>query len=61
VGQLDEDAVFYLRTRGIDAQEATRMLTRAFAGEIIERVHVEALRQDLDRLIGQRLEKELAR
>lgn len=38
VGQLDEDALFYLRTRGIEATEARRLLVRAFAGEILSRM-----------------------
>jgi len=37
-GQIDQAQLFYLRSRGIDLQEATRMLTRAFAGEILSRV-----------------------
>ena len=38
VGQMDEEAVFYLRSRGIDNEAARRMLTHAFGGEIINRV-----------------------
>ncbi|MEO8362222.1 MAG: Fe-S cluster assembly protein SufD [Vicinamibacteria bacterium] len=37
-GQIDQAQLFYLRSRGIDAHEATRMLTRAFAAEIVSRV-----------------------
>jgi Fe-S cluster assembly protein SufD len=55
VGQLDQDAIFYLRSRGIDAEEATRILTRAFAGEIVARVRIEAVREQLDRLVSDRL------
>ena len=36
VGQLDEDALFYLRSRGISAEHATRVLTYAFAEEVLE-------------------------
>ena len=40
-GQLDEEALFYLRSRGIGTDTARRMLIHAFAGEIIERVRKE--------------------
>jgi Fe-S cluster assembly protein SufD len=53
VGQLDEQALFYLRSRGIDALQAQRMLCLGFASEIIDRFETEALRQliegDLER------------
>ena len=38
VGQLDEDAIFYLRSRGIGAREARELMVRAFANEILEAV-----------------------
>jgi Fe-S cluster assembly protein SufD len=48
VGQLDDEAVFYLRSRGIDTLEARRLLIRAFAGTIVDGIRVEALREHLD-------------
>jgi Fe-S cluster assembly protein SufD len=48
VGQLDEDALFYLRCRGIGEADARKMLIRAFLGDILTRVKVEALRRQLD-------------
>jgi Fe-S cluster assembly protein SufD len=48
VGQLDADALFYLQARGIGRAEARRMLIRSFAGDIIARVSVPALRERLD-------------
>jgi Fe-S cluster assembly protein SufD len=44
VGQLDEDALYYLRTRGIPADEARRLLIRGFADQAVQAVAVEALR-----------------
>lgn len=38
VGRLDEDALFYLRSRGIDAAHARRLLIHAFATEVLERI-----------------------
>ncbi len=43
-GSLDEQALFYLRSRGIDEPEARRLLTQAFTAEVISRVPVPALR-----------------
>lgn len=56
VGQLNEESVFYLRARGIGADTARRMLIHAFAGEIIERVRFTPAREELDRLVWERLE-----
>lgn len=60
VGQLDADAVFYLRSRGVDEAAARRLLTHAFAAEIIEQVHLPALRAYLDQTLLERLPKENA-
>lgn len=38
VGQLDEDALFYLRSRGIETAHARQLLTYAFAAEVLERI-----------------------
>jgi Fe-S cluster assembly protein SufD len=55
VGQLDEEQVFYLRTRGIGEVEARDILTFAFAADVIDRIHVDALRERLDDLLHKRL------
>ena len=55
IGQLDADALFYLRSRGIGHREAIRVLTRAFAGEVLDRVRVPALKDQLDQLVDLRL------
>ena len=60
IGQLDEDALFYLRSRGIGHREAVRVLTRAFAGEVLDRVRVPALKNQLDRLVDSRLDQAAA-
>jgi len=56
VGQLNEESIFYLRARGIGAETARRMLIHAFAGEIIERVRCAPAREELDKLVWERLE-----
>jgi Fe-S cluster assembly protein SufD len=48
VGQLDADAVFYLRSRGIGELAAKSLLTYAFASDIVSRVRVEPLRRELE-------------
>jgi Fe-S cluster assembly protein SufD len=57
IGQLDDQSIFYLRARGIGLETARRMLIHAFAGEIIERVRHEAIREELDKLVWDRLEQ----
>ena len=58
-GQLDDLAVFYLRSRGLDEAAAHALLTRAFAGDVTARVPLEALRAHVeahvDRLAGEAL------
>jgi Fe-S cluster assembly protein SufD len=57
VGQLNDESIFYLRARGIPLETARRILIHAFAGEIIDRVRCEPLREELDRLVWDRLEE----
>lgn len=45
VGQMDADAVFYLRARGIGADAARNLLIQAFAGEVVDQIRVDALRE----------------
>ena len=47
-GHIDADTLFYLRSRGLDLGAASRMLIHAFAGEIIDTVKPEPLRDYLD-------------
>jgi Fe-S cluster assembly protein SufD len=56
IGQLNDEAIFYLRARGIPLKKAKRILVHAFAGEIIERVGCGSVREELDRIIWDRLE-----
>ncbi len=61
VGQLDENALFYLRSRGIDAREAKLMLMFGFAHDVVKNIPIEALRERIDNLVLQRLRGELSR
>jgi Fe-S cluster assembly protein SufD len=51
IGQLDEDALFYLRARGIGRSDARQLLIRAFAGEVLEQVQPESIRARLETLM----------
>jgi len=57
VGQLDDEQVFYLRSRGIGEMMARDILTFAFAGDIVERVHVEGLKHQLESLVHRKLDE----
>lgn len=56
-GQLDEEALFYLRSRGISETNAKAMLLYAFAAEVLEPIQNETLKAYLDNLIAERLHK----
>lgn len=55
VGQLDEEALFYLKARGIDKNTATGLLLYAFAGEVLEKIQEESFRSYAISLIQERL------
>jgi len=57
VGQLDDDAVFYLRSRGIGVEAARSLLIYAFASDIVGRIKVPELRNDLEEFLFTRLPK----
>jgi Fe-S cluster assembly protein SufD len=61
VGQLDDEALFYLQSRGINKREARLMLMFGFAHEVIQNIKVEPLRERMDNLVMQRLKGELSR
>jgi Fe-S cluster assembly protein SufD len=56
VGQLDEEQLFYLRTRGLGEVAAKDILTYAFASDVIQKVHIDPLREQLDRMLHDRLQ-----
>ncbi|MEN3337595.1 MAG: Fe-S cluster assembly protein SufD [Acidobacteriota bacterium] len=60
IGQLDDDAIFYLRARGLTYFEARDMLIHAFAGDILDRVKIEPLRVALEAELYAQLARDLA-
>ena len=59
IGQIDGEAIFYLRSRGIDADEAKRLLTYAFANDVMERIKFQPLRERLAERLFARLAKSI--
>jgi Fe-S cluster assembly protein SufD len=53
-GQLDEDAVFYLRARGIGEKAARQLMVGAFVGEVFEKIGSEAVRRRIDTILTER-------
>lgn len=54
VGRLDETALFYMRSRGIGMSQARRLLTYAFAADVIEKLELESLRESLEAQVLER-------
>jgi Fe-S cluster assembly protein SufD len=50
VGRLDEGALFYMKSRGLGAENARALLTYAFAAEVLETIELDALREGLETL-----------
>jgi len=54
VGQIDQTALFYLKSRGIDRALARRLLTYAFAADVLETIEVDAVREGLEEMTLER-------
>jgi len=61
VGQLDEEGLFYLRSRGINYKESQLLLMYAFAHEVIKKIKVKPLQDRIHGLVEKRLRGELSR
>lgn len=60
-GQLKEDAMFYLRSRGLSEDSAKSLLLFAFAGDVIEKIQIEPLKVYLQELVNKRLTPTLSK
>lgn len=58
IGQLEEDELFYLESRGINPALARNMLTYGFAEEVIERIKIDSIKRELDEAVLNRLHSE---
>ncbi len=59
IGRIDEDALFYLRARGIGEREARLMIMSAFANEVLSKIGSDALQERIEELVDKRLRGEL--
>jgi len=55
IGQLDQEAIFYLQSRGIGKEQARDLLTYAFARDIVDRIKVEPMRVRLEKIVLEKL------
>ena len=60
IGQLDQEAMFYMRTRGVPEDEARRLLMQAFMADVIDGVRLDVLRDRLHHLVEKRFDGTLA-
>lgn len=58
-GQLDDDALFYFRSRGIGEQDAKALLNFAFASDVIQKINNDALKANLLRLLSSKLHSQI--
>lgn len=59
VGQLNEDALFYLRARGISKKEAQALLLYAFANDAMQNIDIEPLKAKISKLLAEKLEVDI--
>ncbi len=55
IGQLDDESVFYLRSRGIGEEQARAVLIRAFANDVFDEIKLEPLHEHLNNLVFKKL------
>jgi Fe-S cluster assembly protein SufD len=55
IGQLDDDALFYMQTRGIPKKEARGLLTYAFANNVLQSVQIDSVKKRINKLIADKL------
>ena len=55
IGQLEEEPLFYLRSRGIGQEEARNLLVYAFASELVDRIRIDAVREQIGRVMFQQM------
>jgi Fe-S cluster assembly protein SufD len=56
IGRLDEEALFYLRSRGVSEKNAKSLLLHAFASDILENIKLKPIRDYVDQQVSQRLD-----
>ncbi|MCK5638870.1 MAG: Fe-S cluster assembly protein SufD, partial [Flavobacteriaceae bacterium] len=59
IGQLDENALFYLQSRGIPKKEAKALMLFAFGNDVVEKIKIPGLKSRITKLIAEKLEVKL--
>ncbi|MCX8010494.1 MAG: Fe-S cluster assembly protein SufD, partial [Ignavibacteria bacterium] len=59
VGQIDDEALFYLQSRGIDRNSAISLLIHGFANDVLEYITIDTFKDKLDKLISSKMNLEL--
>ncbi|MBN1301767.1 MAG: Fe-S cluster assembly protein SufD [Melioribacteraceae bacterium] len=57
IGHLDDEAYFYIRSRGIPAELAKSILIRAFANDVVEKIKIDGLKEQINHLIFEHLHR----
>lgn len=57
IGQLDEEAMFYLQSRGLGKESASKLLIQAFAGDVLEFISSEPIRREMEEFIQHKFEQ----
>ena len=55
IGQLDEEAIFYLRSRGIPLETARQLLIFAFANDLTSQIKIDAIKSNVEKTLSHRL------
>ena len=59
IGQIDDEALFYLRQRGVSLEDAHILLRQAFAADVFEKIRIPAAKEYINQLISERLKSEI--
>jgi Fe-S cluster assembly protein SufD len=54
-GQIDDEALFYMRSRGISKSEAMSLLMFAFCADVVSQIKIESIREYLENVISEKL------
>ncbi|HET7706728.1 MAG TPA: SufD family Fe-S cluster assembly protein, partial [Thermoanaerobaculia bacterium] len=55
IGQIADEPLFYLRSRGLDEDEARNLLVYAFAGEIVDRMKLQPVQEQIRRVLFEQM------
>ena len=55
IGQLDEEAIFYLRSRGIPPETARQLLIFAFANDLTSQIQIDSIKSNVEKTLSDRL------